>query len=79
MTAAVQFMLTRATLFEAARDGLADRVPQRTQWGHVRPVAGGLIVLVPLALVLGRQFACSRWATMRRRDSACGSSAAGWR
>ncbi|HEX4981978.1 MAG TPA: iron chelate uptake ABC transporter family permease subunit [Ilumatobacteraceae bacterium] len=56
MTAAIQYMLTRATVFEAARATvwLTGSLNGRS-WGHVRPVAAGLIVLVPLALVLGRQ------------------------
>ena len=56
MTAAVQYMLTRATIFEAARATvwLTGSLNGRS-WGHVRPVAAGLIVLVPCALILGRQ------------------------
>lgn len=56
MTAAVQFMLTRATIFEAARATvwLTGSLNGRG-WEHVRPVAAGLVVLVPLTLILGRQ------------------------
>ena len=56
MTAAIQYMLTQTTIYEAARATvwLTGSLNGRS-WGHVRPVATGLIVLVPLALVLGRQ------------------------
>ncbi len=56
MTALIQYMLTRATIYEAARATvwLTGSLNGRG-WAHVRPVAAGLIVLVPLAVVLGRQ------------------------
>lgn len=56
MTAGLQYLLTRATIYEAARATvwLTGSLNGRG-WEHVRPVFVGLVVLVPVSLVLGRQ------------------------
>jgi iron complex transport system permease protein len=56
MTAGVHFLLTRATIYEAARATvwLTGSLNGRS-WQHVRPVFAALVVLVPVALALGRQ------------------------
>ena len=56
MTAGLQYLLTRATIYEAtqATVWLTGSLNGRG-WEHVRPVFAGLIVLVPISLALGRQ------------------------
>lgn len=56
MSAGIQYMLTRATLYEASRATvwLTGSLNGRG-WQHVRPVFIALIVLVPVALTFGRQ------------------------
>jgi iron complex transport system permease protein len=56
MTAGLQYMLTRATIYEASRATvwLTGSLNGRG-WAHVKPVFVSLIVLAPVALALGRQ------------------------
>jgi iron complex transport system permease protein len=56
MSGGLQYLLTRATIYEAARATvwLTGSLNGRG-WEHVKPVSAGLIVLVPFALTLGRQ------------------------
>jgi iron complex transport system permease protein len=56
MTAGLQYLLTRATIYEAARATvwLTGSLNGRG-WQHVKPVLISVIVLVPITLVLGRQ------------------------
>jgi iron complex transport system permease protein len=56
MTAGLHYMLTRATIYEAARATvwLTGSLNGRG-WHHVRPVFLSLVVLLPVALGLGRQ------------------------
>ena len=80
MTAGLQYLLTRATIYEAARATvwLTGSLNGRG-WQHVRPVFVSLVVLVPVALGWGGSCDCSRWATTRPRVWARASSGAGSR